>query len=308
MYKAIDKNNKEISIRTAIDGEKYFCPICNGELIIKAAKSEVITPHFAHKNLIDCDTFSHDMSEWHKEWQNKFPLENREVALPIEKPCHRADVMIGDYVIEFQHSFLTAEEFDERNRFYTSIGKRVIWIFDVSEKYKSGSFTLVKSNDEWIENSYGTIEKKENINEFRTGTTFRMISDYEENQDYCVIDYVYGSNVDPAEKQIHEWKWKRPLNTLIHYNPAVNKDVVVFLEFSPGNLKNIIWCDDEIDKDIAGYIAKEFHNNEMNVASSKELYLEYRDVITKNKSNFRAFTAVEYSVNDFLSEITNKFI
>jgi len=64
------------------------------------------------------------MSDWHKAWQSIFPLKNQEVPLPFDKPCHRADVLAYGYVIEFQHSPISVEEFDERNLFYTSLEKK----------------------------------------------------------------------------------------------------------------------------------------------------------------------------------------
>ena len=41
---------------------------------------------------------------------------------------HRADVLIEDkkVVYEFQHSSLSAEEFEDRNSFYNSLGYKVI--------------------------------------------------------------------------------------------------------------------------------------------------------------------------------------
>ena len=43
---------------------------------------------------------------------------------------HRADVCIGKYVIEFQHSPISRKEFNKRNWFYTKAGYKLIWIFD----------------------------------------------------------------------------------------------------------------------------------------------------------------------------------
>ena len=46
--------------------------------------------------------------------------------------------MACGYVIEFQHSPITAEEFNVRNQFYLTYGKKVIWIFDLSEEFEDG--------------------------------------------------------------------------------------------------------------------------------------------------------------------------
>lgn len=52
--------------------------------------------------------------------------------------------MACGYVIEFQHSSITAEEFNERNRFYLDYGNKVIWIFDFSDEFESNQI-------EWYE-------------------------------------------------------------------------------------------------------------------------------------------------------------
>ena len=53
---------------------------------------------------------------------------------------HRADICFKDYVIEFQHSPISASEFNERNWFYTTAGYKLIWVFDMVRKLcNSGS-------------------------------------------------------------------------------------------------------------------------------------------------------------------------
>lgn len=162
-------------------GEKteFVCPVCNGELIVKNGR--INASHFAHKSLEECDTFSSDMSEWHKAWQNIFPKRNQEVVL--EKKLtniqyegaarvhkfskmtyeefmnykketapqyitvrHRADVVACGYVIEFQHSPISSREFNERNWFYTECGYKVVWIFDFTEEYVNKHIVCA---DEW---------------------------------------------------------------------------------------------------------------------------------------------------------------
>lgn len=88
-------------------------------------------PHFAHKSLKDCDDFKHDMSAWHKSWQEQFPLECREVVVRNNGEVHRADVLWNGVVFEFQHSPISSDEFNRRNRFYVRAGYKVIWIFDM---------------------------------------------------------------------------------------------------------------------------------------------------------------------------------
>lgn len=137
MFTALTKDNKRISIEDAVPGEKYICPVCGNLVIVRAANSDNVRTHFAHKRNSHClDNWKHDMSEWHFEWQAKFPIENREVVVEKEGVIHRADVLINNTVIEFQHSPIKSEEFEARNSFYKSCGYHVVWLFDATDKMK----------------------------------------------------------------------------------------------------------------------------------------------------------------------------
>ena len=138
MFKANDKNGKGVWIDNTISGDEYFCPTCGEPLIIKAKNSEAVRPYFSHKKGTSCtDNWHYDMSEWHREWQEKFPEQCREVVLENNGIKHRADVLINNTVIEFQHSPITHKEILERNNFYLSCGCPVVWVFDAtSPTYK----------------------------------------------------------------------------------------------------------------------------------------------------------------------------
>ena len=137
MFIAKDDSGKRVCIEDAIKDENYYCPICGGELIQK--KGEINVFHFAHKLLSEeCDNWSNDMSFWHNEWQNLFPMENREVIVNFQNIKHIADVLINDTVIEFQHSPISSGEFWKRNNFYKKAGKKVVWVFDMQNEFDDG--------------------------------------------------------------------------------------------------------------------------------------------------------------------------
>ena len=135
MFFANDKNGNRISAEDAIVGEKYFCPTCNTELILKPGIER--QAHFAHK--VACsDHWHYEMSEWHQRMQGYFLPKYREVVVEHNGEKHRADVLIPDrhggksLVIEFQHSNMSIDEFVERNVFYKNAGYDIIWIFDMN--------------------------------------------------------------------------------------------------------------------------------------------------------------------------------
>lgn len=134
MNVAKDSNNEIVWVEDATKGNKYFCPECGGEYILRDGK--IKSKHFAHKSLKDCDAWGSEMSKWHLDWQKRFPLENREVIITHNGETHRADVCIRNYVIEFQNSPMSCEEFDKRTKFYTDAGYKLIWIFNFREKFR----------------------------------------------------------------------------------------------------------------------------------------------------------------------------
>lgn len=135
MFIANDLNKNRIYIDEADEKIQYYCPICGSEVIQRRGQKNA--HHFAHKRHSECDSWHYDMSEWHKKWQSKFPVECREVVLSYNDEKHRADVLIGKTVIEFQHSSMSNEEFWKRNNFYVSAGYEIVWLFDFVEVYSS---------------------------------------------------------------------------------------------------------------------------------------------------------------------------
>ena len=134
MFTAIDSSGNKIDAKSAVIGNLYKCPVCGQEVESRIC-GKIKAPYFAHKKNCKCtDNWHYDMSEWHISWQEKYPICNREVVMTADGKTHRADICIGDYVIEFQHSPISLDDVNERNRFYCSCGKRVIWVFDCIDK------------------------------------------------------------------------------------------------------------------------------------------------------------------------------
>lgn len=149
---AIDKNGKRVCIENVDDNQDYFCPICGQKLVLKRGK--IVVHHFAHLPNSQChDSWHYDMSDWHMRWQSRFPLDTQEIVKVKDGQKHRADVLLEDkkVVYEFQHSPLSPEEFEDRNRFYNSLGYKVIWIFDLSEQFDTENIYNYKNNlYKWI--------------------------------------------------------------------------------------------------------------------------------------------------------------
>ena len=130
MFYALDSDGMRVDADGANRDEKYTCPICSKTVILK--QGQVNIAHFAHESNECDDYWNYDMSEWHKRMQNYFPKESQEVVVSYRGRKHRADVLIGDIVLEFQFSPITASEFEDRNKFFKNAGYRLAWIFNLS--------------------------------------------------------------------------------------------------------------------------------------------------------------------------------
>lgn len=110
----------------ATKGAKAFCPICGSELVANCGRLKV--HHWAHKAVRNCDSWSENETEWHRNWKNNFPEEWQEVYHKAEDgQIHIADVKTEqEWVVEFQHSPISNMEQQERSEFYP----KLIWIVD----------------------------------------------------------------------------------------------------------------------------------------------------------------------------------
>lgn len=135
MFVAIDENGEFVDVLDADKGCLYFCPICNGEVIVRDGGVNV--KHFAHRKTNCLDNWHYDMSAWHRKMQSYFPKECREVVVSNDVESHRADVLIDNTVIEFQHSPISSMEFEERTDFFINLKYRVAWVFDVRDLYEN---------------------------------------------------------------------------------------------------------------------------------------------------------------------------
>ncbi|WP_180954277.1 competence protein CoiA [Bacillus sp. M6-12] len=119
----------------------FFCPCCNGGLILKAGSIKI--PHFAHKSNHGCNASSEPESLYHLLGKRKLFNWLLSRGIYAELECYlpeirqRADILaiIGDikYAIEFQCSSISQAEFEKRTNSYRSAGIFPVWL--LSEKW-----------------------------------------------------------------------------------------------------------------------------------------------------------------------------
>ena len=252
MYYGINQNGIRTYIDDSVNKEKYFCPLCNG-ILIRKARGTKVAHHYAHK-CNPCDSWTHadGKSAWHKEMQDHFPRELQEKCLMYNGEKHVADIFIkrekaANIVFEFQHSFISQEEFDRRNLFYTfadaNINERdekiknlIIWVFDMRDKKiyidlsdDSKSFPSAETGTDPVCTKI--------LNEYRKKYGFSRVCNYKPNipkflkrtsQISYREDVHINRSIDPAEGLFARIHWKRPNNIFGHVgdNTLVFFDVV----------------------------------------------------------------------------------
>lgn len=146
MFVALDKNGNRVYAEFATRDQKYYCPTCGGEVILRSG--EINIDHFAHTSQCQ-DNWNYDMSPWHRRMQSYFPEECREVVVNRNGIVHRADVLLEKekIVIEFQHSTISMQEYRERTKFFIDAGYRIAWVFDLRDKVECNQIEPL--NDDW---------------------------------------------------------------------------------------------------------------------------------------------------------------
>lgn len=100
------------------------------------------------------DMRHYDESPWHKDWEAKvedFCEIEKTIRDPDSKSYKRADAFNEKYnlCIEFQHSYI-ANDFQIRNEFYSKLGYKTIWLYDLtqhnSKEYGNGVVEIVEDN------------------------------------------------------------------------------------------------------------------------------------------------------------------
>lgn len=110
-------------VRAEPDMKEAYCPACGAPCVPKCGLIKVW--HWAHVSGKECDPWFEGETDWHLRWKDLVKPEFCEVPIG----SHRADIKVGELVIELQHSSISPQEIQEREKFY----RHMIWLFDASE-------------------------------------------------------------------------------------------------------------------------------------------------------------------------------
>lgn len=88
-------------------------------------------------------------SAWHQAWKREFYPSDRERVVKSPKfeeaDTHRADVLLGNLVLEFQHTSLSESEYWERTNDWLRAGYEVLWVLDQTRYSEAEGDTIFLS-------------------------------------------------------------------------------------------------------------------------------------------------------------------
>ena len=130
MRYALDQSGDRVE--ATYSGQKAICPYCR--TAVTAHCGAVKVDHWHHVSKSDCIGCYTEMTPWHRDWQDEFPVDCREKRIKAADDSHRqyhfADVLVAGTVIEFQHSSITGKEVQSREATYAPT---LVWVLDVTE-------------------------------------------------------------------------------------------------------------------------------------------------------------------------------
>lgn len=130
-------NNKKVSIDSYRKLDKKDNKIFskdNKELTFIESKQNKFRSHFRIKS--KGNGTSNPMTDWHSSWENNFTgfTEKEYNHKNMIKTNRRADVDLNkNQVIEFQHSYISREDVDNRKHDWNLVKKEILWVIDGSE-------------------------------------------------------------------------------------------------------------------------------------------------------------------------------
>ena len=228
------ETGQRVSADDASKVNRHFCPGCGAPLILK--QGEINDWHFAHESGSECDAFTENkMSEWHIRHQSEFPENCREVRLEKDGIVHIADVMFGNLIIEFQHSPMKNEVFEERCDFYTQFGN-LLWVFDRTDQFMDENIVWIQKK---VDKDYGYYKWKYSDKmlgkyDFKKSKVFLFI-ELGLTGHGCLVDwnpdgmkYFNGRRMDRIQfslfvKQASEMSFEIPERPVLYKNEALER-------------------------------------------------------------------------------------
>lgn len=206
-------NGQKVKASPEIKGAK--CQCCDSDLVAKCGTVKIW--HFAHSVKNNCSSWYKPMTEWHKQWQECFSEQYREIVHkdPETGEKHIADIKIPiagkELVIEFQNSPISRKEVESRDKFY----KDVIWVIN-GETFPT----------EYDRNRIGFLDFKYELQDI-DGKIYQVY----DNSNRSVCNIHPKTNYQEIKKFLPYQKFQTAYNK---FTDLSNK--IIYIDFGGGNM------------------------------------------------------------------------
>jgi Competence protein CoiA-like family len=205
---------------SASPGQRANCPHCGAQVIAKCGSINIW--HWAHQT--DCACEHEPETEWHLTWKARFPKDCVEVAIG----ANRADVYLGAFAVEFQHSPISPEQIQERQNAYG----HVIWVFDCAKRHIE--LRPKQIGTRISESGYDKALRWAQETDLDDPEAYAENADWEDEQ-----EPIYE---DPAKSNYRTFRWKWPQRSLEAIDLEAHR---LFFDFGSQlfQVKKIYWND-----------------------------------------------------------------
>lgn len=194
-YALVDGKRQEVT------GKKQYgiCEGCGSKMIGRFGSIKV--PHWSHESSDECDKWHEPKTQWHIKWQDKFPKDCQEKIVKDENgKYHIADVVIGNLVIEFQHSPISIGEIIERSEFYRKNVGNIFWVFDrdTDENNNVKNFFIKPFIDRESGLKFSSYEWKYKSGKYKIMIDEKIpysIDCYDGESIFIILDDLYGATI-----------------------------------------------------------------------------------------------------------------
>lgn len=145
MFLAYNAQSELIDAESAQKKQQYTCWACGERVLLK--KGSIKTPHFSHEKNSPCNGWNYQpMTQWHRDMQQYFSTTEVPMNNTSTGERHIADAVVRNgkdcIVFEFQHSSISPIEVWERTKFYLSMNCNIVWLFDLTDKFRKTIYPL----------------------------------------------------------------------------------------------------------------------------------------------------------------------
>lgn len=188
--------------------------------------------HWRHENSKMCDSWWEHETQWHRDWKSNFPVEWREVVHFNEATHekHIADIKTKKgVVLEFQHSPISLDELNAREKFY----QKLVWIVNASafqKQFKIGNKLPDPASDfppnlEFMDSRLNVVYHKKKVSNEPGTQMIEIVDSYKGLSIPQLIDRCYTRH--------HKFEWKNPRKVWYAANAPL------FFDFNDGLLWRI---------------------------------------------------------------------